>query len=145
MQRNYVRVHNDTAIYQHSLRDYEQWCEGIAVLDTAGIICYLNPAWQRFALHRQPHMSYPGTDMTFLDMIHQLLTPPADCMQAVERGLGRVLAGERDCIELEYRSSGHGQQHWFLLHLSALLVRGQRGVLVRQRDITYVPEQMSRH
>jgi signal transduction histidine kinase len=107
----------------------------IAVLDARGDIVAVNAAWRRFGTEA-------GTDDPAVGLRDNYLRVCASaresCVEAgqVEDGLRRILAGDADGFELEYRCETPGQPLWFQLQATRWPGRGPVRVVVSHTDIT---------
>lgn len=121
---------------QHCIRDYEYSQEGIAIVDTEGILCYLNPAWKHLLGNRDAEAFRLGNN--YLAVLNAIFSDECRTyVEAIAHGLHMVLDDERDYVVLEYPHDRAGQWHWFLVEISSYPIGDRRGALITQRDITH--------
>ncbi len=126
----------DEATYRHMVALYGDKPEGIALLDAAGIICYLNPAWKGLLGSRDAEVLRLGKN--YLDALRVVLEP--ECytyISAMARGLRLIVRGERDMVTLEYPHNRAGYWRWFFVQMHVYPLDESWGVLVEQQDITH--------
>ncbi|GIV96940.1 MAG: hypothetical protein KatS3mg057_1597 [Herpetosiphonaceae bacterium] len=109
--------------------------EGLAILDEAGTIRYLNTAWQElFANDGSPGFMI-GAD--FLASCKAVIASDSESVAALATGMSEVLSGKAPRFDLDYLGTAGGRRRW----LSATVVRfagnGAPGLLVQQRDVTH--------
>jgi PAS domain S-box-containing protein len=117
-----------------NVRDFEYRPEGIAVLDAAGTICYLNAAWKRLIGVRDAEALRVGTN--YLEILNAIFDPEESQanLYALTQSLQKVLNGECDRIELEYPHYRNGKWRWFLVSMSRCSLAHGDGVLVKQTE-----------
>jgi len=107
----------------------------IAVLDARGDIVAVNAAWRRF-------VTTAGSDDPAVGLRDNYLrvcaSARASCVEAgqVEDGLRRILAGEAEGFDLEYRCETPGRPQWFHLQATRWPGRGPVRVVVSHTEIT---------
>lgn len=108
----------------NSLRDQ------ICLIDGAGIICFTNTEWNRFAVSNGGTLSSCGIGTNYL---HQSKKEPA-----VYEGLQSILKGDADCFNFEYPCHSPSVKRWFLMQATPLQTDEQtiKGVVIRHVDIT---------
>ena len=109
---------------------------GVAVLDEAGDILYVNQAWHELAVQR-------GLPIDLYDVGHNYLeercqAPDTLCGESAEiaSGVKQVLMGQASHFQKEYFSSGPIDDRWIRLHVARFDLPCTRYVMVTREDIT---------
>jgi PAS domain S-box-containing protein len=103
----------------------------IAILDEHGGIVAVNAAWRRFAESQGGDSDYVGRN--YIAVCETATDPIAT---VVARGLGEILAGERDLLQLDYPCHSQCKQRWFLLRATRYVGPGPLRVVVMHADVT---------
>jgi PAS domain S-box-containing protein len=103
----------------------------IAILDEHGVIVAVNAAWRRFADAGGGESDYIGSN--YIAVCETAKEPVAT---VVASGLGEMLAGERDKLELDYPCHSPSARRWFLLRATRLAGAGPVRVVVMHADMT---------
>ena len=107
----------------------------VAVVGTNGIILATNLAWKRFALDNGGFASNCGVGVDYLAVCANARGPGAEDASLAARGLGAVLAGDRDAFALEYDCDSTTQRRRFLMTVSPV-ASGAGAAVVAHLDIT---------
>jgi PAS domain S-box-containing protein len=103
----------------------------IAILDEHGTIIAVNAAWRRFAESEGGDSDYIGSNYI---SVCQAATDPLATV--VARGLGEILAGAREDLQLDYPCHSPSQQRWFLFRATRFAGSGPMRVVVLHADMT---------
>jgi len=108
----------------------------VAVLDSAGAIRLVNPAWQAFAQDNGgPREAYLGKN--YLDVCRSW----AECDvggEAALEGVAAVLRGDQPDFSMEYPCHSPWEQRWFRMEVIPIDPRRPSGCIVSHIDITQV-------
>jgi two-component system CheB/CheR fusion protein len=110
--------------------------EHIAVLDSSGVITFVNEAWRRFAaLNGGDGASSLGIGANYLQACQKSLgTGDLEAGNAAD-GLRRVLDGSLMSYTLEYPCHSPTEERWYVLRVAPIR-RGKPGAVVSHQDIT---------
>jgi PAS domain S-box-containing protein len=128
---------NNTPTMKHmqAWSQFDNRSEGIAVLDTDGIICYLNPAWRHLLGARDADAFRIGNG--YINMLYAIFDPETyGYVDDIARCLQMVVNNERDQIELEYPHNRAGHWRWYALRISQQQSQQGTTILIEQTDIT---------
>jgi PAS domain S-box-containing protein len=103
----------------------------IAVLDERGMIVAINAAWRAFAESEDEGSDYVGSN--YVKVCEASTDPMAG---AVARGLGEILAGEREVFVLEYPRHTPSAQRWFLLRATRYNGSEPLRIVVAHENVT---------
>ena len=103
----------------------------IAILDEHGTIIAVNAAWRRFAKSEGGDSDYIGSNY-----IAVCLAATDPVAAVVARGIGAILAGAREVLQLDYSCHSPSQQRWFLLRATRFAGSGPVRVVVLHADMT---------
>jgi PAS domain S-box-containing protein len=103
----------------------------IAILDEHGTIVAVNAAWRRFAESEGGDSDYIGRN--YIAVCEAATDPLAT---VVARGLGEILAGAREDLQLDYPCHSPTQQRWFLFRATRFAGSGPVRVVVLHADMT---------
>lgn len=108
----------------NSLRDQ------ICLIDAAGMICFVNDEWKRFAERNGGTLSDSFLGMNYLEQCKN--------EAAVHQGLQAILNGDLDCFNHEYPCHSPTKKRWFLMQATPLQANkeGIEGAVIRHVDIT---------
>lgn len=119
--------------------------DALAVLDSAGVICYLNAAWQQWVQSRLCNIYHCRPGVGFLDQYGPVFAAGGVPLQKIATGLQHILAGYESEIRFNYyldeRSavmSIPSTTRWFTVAMMPYTDGCERGVLVSQREVTTV-------
>ena len=121
------------------LRQAEAFCQGtldslaahIAILDEYGTIIAVNAAWRRFGASEGGDSDCVGSN--YIAVCEAADDPLAT---AVARGLGEILAGDRQELQLDYPCHSPSEQRWFLFRATRFAGSGPLRVVVLHADMT---------
>jgi PAS domain S-box-containing protein len=106
----------------------------IAVLDAAGAIIAVNPAWERFARENGASSANTGVGVNYLNICRSA-SALSDGAGSALAGIAAVLDGTLDHFTLEYPCHSPSEQRWFTLRATPL--EGPRpGAVVVHENIT---------
>ncbi|TWT00122.1 sensor domain-containing diguanylate cyclase [Planomicrobium sp. CPCC 101079] len=102
----------------------------ICLIDTTGVICFVNEEWNRFALSNGNALSSCGIGTDYLQQCEK--------EPIVHQGLQAILAGDADCFNFEYPCHSPSTKRWFLMQATPLQTNHEfiEGVVIRHVDIT---------
>jgi PAS domain S-box-containing protein len=103
----------------------------IAILDERGTIIAVNVAWRRFAESEGADSECVGSNY-----IAACLAAPDPVATVVARGLGEMLVGAREDLQLDYPCHTPSQQRWFLFRATRFAGSGPVRVVVLHADMT---------
>jgi len=103
----------------------------IAILDEHGTIIAVNAAWRRFAKREGGDSDCIGSN--YIEVCLAATDPLAT---VVARGLGEILAGAREDLQLDYPCHSPSKQRWFLLRANRYAGSGPVRVVVLHADMT---------
>lgn len=105
----------------------------LALLDEAGCIIHTNAEWRRFAGDNEAVNA-----QAYLGWNYLAVCGGAQDEETARIGslLGELLAGEREDLRYEYPCHSPGEDRWFLLHASRVVVGGAVYAVVSHLDIT---------
>ncbi|WP_257461388.1 PAS domain S-box protein [Archangium lipolyticum] len=110
----------------------------LAVLDEKGVILAVNDAWRRSGsgngLVRPVGPCGVGTD--YLAVTDAAAREGLEDARAAAQGLRDLLAGRRECFELEYDCPDTPSRRCFLMRVTRFVGQGPLRVLVAHEDIT---------
>lgn len=108
----------------------------VAVVDGAGLIKLVNPAWEAFARDNGGRAgAYIGEN--YLDVCRKWAEKDADGEAALE-GVRAVLNGDRSEFALDYPCHSPSERRWFRMEVTQLDPRQGSGFIVSHIDITQV-------
>ena len=108
----------------------------IALVDTKGVIRFVNKAWQRFATANKLKAENFGVGSNYITVCEQA---PGDCAekaQQVAEGLQATLAGEQERFSLEYPCHASHEQRWFKVLVTPISDTGNFGAVVMHFNIS---------
>jgi PAS domain S-box-containing protein len=103
----------------------------IAILDEHGTIIAVNAAWRRFAESEGGAGDYIGSN--YIAVCQAAADPHAT---VIARGLGEILAGARQDVQLDYPCHSPSEQRWFLFRATRFAGSGPVRVVVLHADMT---------
>ncbi len=108
----------------------------LAVLDRAGNVLVVNPAWEHFAeKNGNPPAHRVGIGANYLEVCRGAGGADAPEAASALEGIQDVLSGNLDEFSIEYRCDSPEVKRWFVMTVSALR-RAGGGAVVSHMDIT---------
>lgn len=143
---NFVSIHRDITHrkqYEQALRESDARTTGIlasisahiAVIDQAGTIVAVNPAWEDFARQNGGVIPRCGVGANYLEVCQQAKGLTGEQAQRVINGLRAVLDRAAAVFSMEYPCHSPTTKRWFLLQATPLR-SAQGGAVVSHTDIT---------
>jgi PAS domain S-box-containing protein len=108
----------------------------LTIIDSGGLVCYTNPAWQQLLAERLGRAEAFGVGSDYIAGYEALFDLEHDDAHALSTGLRAVLAGASDRFDLNYPYQAGGERQWFSITVVPYMVAGARGALIQQRDIS---------
>ncbi|MDO8277723.1 MAG: PAS domain-containing protein [Burkholderiaceae bacterium] len=108
----------------------------IALLDSRGVILFVNTAWTTFAKGNGLRTRDDGVGLNYLDFCHDAGHIDGPEIAAIGAGLRSVLSGEAQSYSAEYPCHSPTQQRWFKLRVAPVADGLQTGAVVMHIDIT---------
>lgn len=120
---------------EEALQDQGDGLSGVAVIDSAGRICYLNAAWRQLIGSRDADALRLGNN--YIEVLEAMFEPENRAYaQTVARNLRAVLQCERTYVELTYPHNRAGHWRWFLVCIRGYSLSTEQGALIEQHDVT---------
>jgi PAS domain S-box-containing protein len=133
-----ARKHSE-AVVQESNRYARTVLDGlgaaIAVLDQAGVVLSVNPAWRAFTLTHSGIADVARGSNYLAGCDNARSNEHVDGM-AIAAGIRQVLAGERALFRYDYASDSPAGQRWFALRISGTAGNDAARAIVSCEDIT---------
>lgn len=117
--------------------------DAIAILDSAGMLCYINTAWKRiYGDSIANHSDFQQTDNHSLSIATMLAQHDSD-VQKLANGIHAVRGAAIDYFTCECYTSCKSGEHtgkkhmrWFETTITPYQLNDERHILIQQRDIT---------
>lgn len=109
--------------------------DGLAVLDSAGTICYHNTAWQQLNGNPMNARGFQAGD-NYIEHFTATFAPREPDAEGIATGLRELLSGQRASFDYEISSANGERQHRLAIHVVPVTVRGAHGALLQQRVVT---------
>jgi len=109
----------------------------IAIVDSEGVIRYLNATWYQLILERA--VGYVGFTVgsSYISSFRMAFGNAGANVEMMEDGLRSVLSGSRDTFMIEYPYRHPEGQRWFSATITPTYIADRsRGALIRQVDNT---------
>ncbi len=123
---------------ENALRDSTQFVQALidsmpgqlCVLDERGVIVSVNQAWRSFVAGNGGDLATakPGDD--YLAVCDRARGKGGAEAQAIAAGIRDVLAGRRECFELDYPCHAPDEQRWFRARVSRLVAEDQLRLVI---------------
>jgi GAF domain-containing protein len=111
--------------------------EYIAVVDSRGVILYLNAVWYQLLLERAVGAVGFNVGNDFSASFASAFAASGADTEAMKDGLQAVLQGTREQFAIDYPYFNLGQKKWFTTTITPTYIAdGSRGALIRQIDTT---------
>ncbi len=111
--------------------------EYIAVVDSRGVILYLNAVWYQLLLERAVGSVGFNVGNDFSASFASAFAASGADTEAMKDGLQAVLQGTREQFAIDYPYFNLGQKKWFTTTITPTYIAdGSRGALIRQIDTT---------
>ncbi|HEU4976478.1 MAG TPA: EAL domain-containing protein [Baekduia sp.] len=103
----------------------------VALLDERGVVLLTNRSWERFAAENGGGQTVGAS---YLDVCAQAGDDPI--AREVGHGIGEILHGTREQLEVEYPCHGPAAERWFLVRAARHRGPGPARVVVQHEDVT---------
>jgi hypothetical protein len=116
----------------------------IAVVSHEGVILAVNRRWSDFALENgcgDPDSA--GVGRSYFEVRFPATGDSGERSGRALRGLARILAGESDLFEMEYRCDSPTEKRWFLMQVTPLAALKPRGAVVAHHHVTTLHKEAS--
>ncbi|MEO7756914.1 MAG: PAS domain S-box protein, partial [Dokdonella sp.] len=108
----------------------------VALLDTQGLILFVNEAWQQFGDHNGLHSPGHAVGVNYLEICDQASGPDSFEARRVASGIRSVLKAETKSFAIEYPCHSATEQRWFLMTVTPLSAERLDGAVVMHMNIT---------
>ena len=109
--------------------------DAAAVVDRAGTITHVNPAWRTFAVLSGGDLEQTGAGTNYFEVCRRAAAAGDDDSLAVAEGLQGVLSGRLRAFEHRYPCPSPIENRWFVVRISPLAAP-HGGALVCHLDVT---------
>jgi len=107
----------------------------IAILDEAGLIVWVNAAWNQFALLNGALVRF-GVGTNYLNVCDAAQGTEAEDGKAAATGIRRILAGEAGEFCFEYPCHAPWGENWFEMRARRVLIESQAFILTTHENVT---------
>lgn len=108
----------------------------IAVIDRAGIIVDVNPAWTRFGVENGLAADYVCVGRNYLEVLAAAGASDDASAREAARGMLEVIGGARDSFYFEYPCHSPERKRWFMMRMTCLKDDSRTLFVVSHQDIT---------
>jgi len=108
----------------------------IALLDSEGVIREVNSHWVRFGEDNGAPSWRGGGRVNYLEVCDAAAASGDEEARLAAQGVREVLAGKRDCFQVEYPCHSLEAQRWFVLLAAPMHAAGRPGAIVMHVDVT---------
>ena len=108
----------------------------LCVIDSHGVIIFVNSAWQRFADENPPAPVHYALKANYLDVCDRATGENAREARPFADGIRSVLSGTATLFEMAYPCHAPGVIRWFRGRVNAMEMHGAIGAVISHTDIT---------
>jgi diguanylate cyclase (GGDEF)-like protein len=110
--------------------------EQIAVIDKAGTIIYVNPAWKKFAVDNGLGEKQSGLGGNYFDVLKSSVAGGDDLAGEVAQGISDVVNNKRESFHFEYPCHSPDEQRWFMMRIAHAKDESRELFVISHNDIT---------
>jgi PAS domain-containing protein len=110
--------------------------DGLVIVDSSGITCYVNPAWQRQVAERG-HAAAFGTGSSFARNFVAAFAPDDGDEHTIAAAIQAVVRGTHQRFDCIYSYDAENRRRWFTVVITPCEAGHERWVLVQQREIEH--------
>jgi diguanylate cyclase (GGDEF)-like protein/PAS domain S-box-containing protein len=115
---------------------FESLEDQIAVIDRAGTIVDVNPAWTRFGVENGLASGYASVGRNYLEVLSAAGAGDDASAREAARGMLEVIGGRRDSFYFEYPCHSPDRKRWFMMRVTRLKEDARALFVVSHQDIT---------
>lgn len=108
----------------------------LVVIDNAGVINYVNPAWTRFAVTNGSSVTKDWVGANYLTACDAAAQQGDELADEAAHGIRRVVEGVTNIFSLEYPCHSKDERRWFMMRVTPLFPRDSEGYVISHQDIT---------
>lgn len=115
--------------------------DNICIIDSKGIIIYVNAAWGRFAKENGAEPEEVGVGINYMETLRRTIGEkemPQEAIQSLQ-GLQAIINGKSAFFPLEYPCHSPNKQRWF--RMEARPLSGGQFILISHIDVTLYKEE----
>jgi diguanylate cyclase (GGDEF)-like protein len=110
--------------------------EHIVVIDSAGLICFVNRAWIAFGQQNQCSITTDWTDINYLGVCDAAAATGDDFGLNASQGIRQLFDDKGGVFSLEYPCHSAVEARWFLMTAARMEYQGTPFYLIIHKDIT---------
>jgi diguanylate cyclase (GGDEF)-like protein/PAS domain S-box-containing protein len=108
----------------------------IALLDSEGVVQYVNTAWRRFAEANEYLGADAGVGSNYLSVCDATRGRDRKAARQTARGIRQVMAGERTSFDTEYPCHSPEERRWFRVSVTPFQAGDRSGAVVAHVNIS---------
>ncbi len=110
--------------------------EHIAIIDSIGVIVYVNSAWAQFGNANECAMSNNWLGVDYLAVCDASAKKGDESAKKAADGIRRVIKGEMDLFHFEYPCHSDKIKRWFLMTITPLHLQNSGRYVISHQNIT---------